>query len=114
MFLQGHVKNINIKKEVSVNFENNLKSHRDKVYGNIKKIYDNNEKEFELIKKENNRKIKRNNFTRFAICYFKKVISANKHTIKKQPISIDKNRKVRYNNVKKIYANAEKERNRIN
>ena len=42
------------------------------------------------------------------------MISANKNTIKKQPISIDKNRKVRYNNVKKIYANAEKERDRIN
>ena len=109
VFLHGHVENINIKKEVSVNIENNLKSHRNKVYGNIKKIYGNNEKEFELIKNENNRKIKRNNFTRSDICYIKKVISANKNTIKKQPISIDKNRKVKFNNIKKIYANAEKE-----
>ena len=109
VFLHGLVENINIKKEVSVNIENNLKSHRDKVYGNIKKIYGNNEKEFELIKNENNRKIKRNNFTRSDICYIKKVISYNKNTIKKQPISIDKNRKVRYKEKMYFYANAEKE-----
>ena len=51
MFLQGHIENFKIKKEVSVNIENNLKSHRDKLYGNIKKICGKNEKEFELISK---------------------------------------------------------------
>ena len=51
MFLQEHVENFKIKKEVSVNIENNLKSHKDKLYGNIIKICGKNEKEFELISK---------------------------------------------------------------
>ena len=51
MFLQEHVENFKIKKEVSVNIENNLKSHKDKLNGNIIKICGKNEKEFELISK---------------------------------------------------------------
>ena len=48
VFLQGHVENI-IQKEVSVN---SLKSHRDNIYANVKHVYGNIQKEFELVKKE--------------------------------------------------------------